>query len=227
MKVKLVALLAGLALAGTVVSGCGLILGIQDPEGAQPDAPTCADPCDLVTNCGCAGGTCSWDTTTAKPYCRMGNGASDRQQDCGSDSDCKNGLACVYGTCRSFCDNDTECPFRTYCTADFTPDFPKKTCSDRCDANNNLGCPTDQTCIAIQGTDSAACVPYGSFATGSNCATNVFGCVPHDVCYLQGGMLACVQLCSLSGGGTACPTGYSCVDPGDLSEDGQHIGICQ
>jgi hypothetical protein len=230
MRGTTIALLAGLALAGTALTGCQVILGLQDPEvapaDAGPDALVCPDPCDLVSDCGCAGGTCSWDVVGKTSYCRQTAGAVDRQGACSADSDCLEGLSCIYGVCRSYCAMDSDCPFRTFCTADFTPTVPTLTCSDRCDAGNNLGCPSTQSCIAIQGTNSATCVPFGTIQTGNNCGSNVFGCVKGDVCYVSGSTLICRQLCSLSAGGSDCTNSSTCNNPGDLSEDDQPIGIC-
>ncbi|MCE9578233.1 MAG: hypothetical protein K8W52_34220 [Deltaproteobacteria bacterium] len=213
--------------AAALTSGCQYLLGIDDPvPGSDIDAGVCVhSPCDLVDNCGCTGGdTCSWNGNAGEAYCRATDGTAPRSGACNQDTDCADGTMCVVNVCRKACLNDPECGTGSVCRANFDPLLPALACTDACTPVTNAGCPGTDTCVPLQGTDGAFCIPGDTIPDGGVCTDNAFNCVHGAVCYRDSdGIDRCHTVCDP---GTNMPCTGTCDSKADLVVGGITYGVC-
>jgi hypothetical protein len=205
------------------LAGCASIVGLPDPQPVSADGPSCAhSPCDLEDGCGCQRfETCSWNTDQGASYCRTSGGSSRLGEACLKDADCQIGTSCVYGECRRYCVAAAACG-ATSCTADFTPFYPVKTCSDACTPISNAGCPST-SCLIIQGQGTTFCLAGDTTPIGAACDQAPFSCVPGAVCHNENGAFKCRAQCDPNG--AACATG-TCTTAPDLVVGGTQYGVC-
>jgi hypothetical protein len=234
------------ALFMLVVAACATA-GKSDPN-QQKDAPTnddasltvdgnnCAtQPCDILSQCGCVGGSaCDVDGTDLNgTACRtiaataVGEGGG-----CSNVSGCQAGTVCLGnapGVCKKYCDANTDCGQpRGQCLIEITdgtnpiPGVPK-TCSSSCDPTNVAagGCPAAANVKcglfntgATTNINFVDCAAAGTLVQGGNCGPspgNDALCGPNFLCTsVTAGVFACRRTCIVGGTGI-CVGAQTCI----------------
>jgi hypothetical protein len=214
------------------LAGCQVILGIDDPKPAgadddiaDDDTPIDADPgaidgppidanlidgppasCTLLdaNSCG-AGMACDFNPDTVMIECRT-DGGDPPLSPCSAPTDCGPVATCHDGACRTYCDDDNDCPApQDHCHALQHPSG-QTLCDSRCDWTSSADglCGDGFHCRLVQiGTTfemSSECIggAGGSTPVGSTCSTNE-ECVNGSICLNNGTVSQCYQLCDPAG----------------------------
>jgi hypothetical protein len=256
-----------LAIAGCLMLGCATA-GKEQPPGPSTDAPltttedappvvgedanNCANqPCDILTQCGCAANkACDVDTSDLDgPACRNVAAAPKPEGGvCGSNlTNCEPGLVCLGGFCKKYCDANSDCAApRGQCVIDIVngstqqeiPNIPD-VCSSGCDPSNNVagGCTgTNTKCGIFQQTHNGQtfgisdCTVSGAGTAGANCKVGTQGddklCAPDHVCVTDGTNFTCEEVCNKTAN-TGCSTGICTSFGTPFLILGVEYGICQ
>jgi hypothetical protein len=211
---------------------------------AEPSSSCATSPCDLIDQCGCAGGqACDVDFTDLMgTACRGVATPGDQNDTCAAINQCGAGFACVgAGSCEQYCDADADCGTpRGKCVIQLvdnqTPAQPiagAVVCSSNCDpaAATNATCPTAWTCDMFTATfnavdhDIADCRAAGTRTQGQSCSA-AMTCVAQHTCVNSGGSPVCGKICKRPAG-TECTGGTTCfgyTEP--LMIGTQEYGVC-
>lgn len=192
---------------GSGIDGSGVFGGVAPPEGAcertclAAGADKLGEPCTMTDQGACGTGnkcafvldneTTGHGTLQCVPDGDRGEGASCRfDSSYGGYDDCRAGLACWDGACRSYCAGSADCDASEECIAERSDD-PIAVCAERCDvvADN---CPASEGCYAW--TDQfAVCQTAGHGYTGAYCDQHL-DCERGNLC-VSG---ICERVCDVS-----------------------------
>lgn len=216
-------------------AGPGIDAGLD--AGPPIDAPITSDagptgwdncrPCTFATDDGCPPGHGCYvrmpGSTSECTVCVERTGAQPLGASCDTGPDCMQGLDCIGGRCRTFCDAISECAPDSVCIkltidgltgwclgADCDP-FDATTCTD-----GGEGCALIYGVLDAQ--IATVCQPVGTGMPGDLC--QMTGCQTGALC-LAFAEPRCGSLCR---GDADCMTTQACLPTGTLTD--QNLGVC-
>jgi len=145
---------------------------------------------------------------------------------CGATPQCKVGLTCMDGACKSMCNTAADCPGagRT-CQQVYYEGFPVTgwlVCSSACDPTNPTACGTGLTCLASSATATDCVGPAGTGIGPGSCGPGL-PCAPGYVCMLGAASYDCKKWCRI--GGSDCAAGETCGGA-TVTVNGVSYGAC-
>jgi len=180
------------------------------------DATTCATPCGIAPQCGCAAfETCDVSPTDASPVCANA-GANPAGRACLGTFECARGLLCLSGVCRAPCDDAlSPCgagscsPYaKAQTDGGASPSVPA--CSVSCDYGDEASCgfkPGDlvaSACVLRPELGRVECMSVRNVQLQSGVCTTDAECGAARACVPTSmGFSSCRRMCKL-GAGDAC-----------------------
>jgi hypothetical protein len=217
---------------GSCTTGCS---SGQKCLGGQCCAPPASGgECNQLPACGCASGkVCYPSSTSHAMVCLTGNNLVEGA-DCSSGLSCQSGFGCFGGTCKRYCNTDTDCPAvaglrtcnQTTWSDDSTNILGVKVCGRICDPAHPqnptaplLSCPSGFGCDS-SATGLSYCFQTSPLSAGSTC-TDSQDCSPGYYCTVGG---SCNKYCLV---GTDCPSGQTCRSFSTTTLAGTYqVGYC-
>lgn len=211
-------------------------------DAAVPDARVAIDAapaCTLVSQTGCTVGlACDLDQAklaTAGTYCRAINTAGTEPSTCTGPTRCAAGLMCINGTCRRFCNADTDCTApggKCEIEISYGPGTVPgvKLCTKNCNPMTASGCPALQGCHVsayANGTKVLTdCDGAGTSGQDAVC-TDATICQAGYECVGPQGGATCLKYCRYDPAGGDCGAGQSCYSfQYALVVGPQEYGVC-
>jgi len=210
-----------------LLSGCQLLLGIEDPVAGMVGAD--GDACSDVFDDSCPENqTCDWYSGAETGTCRRASSAL-ALAPCASAVDCGLDQHCEAGACRTYCELETDC---TGVEDDCHVETPiGKYCDTRCDvtATDDGGCGPGRECLLwnLDTEFASMCTPagYGGDVTPLGACVYLEECGPGYICYGAVDNAHCRRGCIPGVEPSPCTDGTTCVA---LSNDlhGSPVGVC-
>jgi hypothetical protein len=191
----------------------------------MPDGNGCAtQPCDILTQCGCASlESCDLNDTDTGTACRGTSGGKEGAS-CGAAAACAARYTCGFigdrGNCMQYCATDGDCIApRGQCATQLVnsanqPIPGPLLCTSNCDptATSDPLCPADWACVlSTEGSRKVVdCVPAGTGTQGQVCSDTA-PCAPGYTCAVPAsGPSLCRRTCAPPAN-TGCPAPTTCA----------------